>query len=168
MDPAVHPLHPTVPEEEEEEEEEENEDDETLSVIIVYNAKDVDQFTVKQVCSADVIIVSSTLLYDTNYLMKLNTFSKTKNEKDQLDSVPKSMGAAPPETLKGFWIPFGRGQVYGAAQHTPIKADSLAHFHLKYSNIVASLRSQTFEPDKRGVPLEWFMYRRVVYDEGKD
>jgi hypothetical protein len=91
-----------------------------LRVIQLYTANDIDEYTVREMIEADVIVVSSTILYDENYLAKLNKYSKTTNTTQKMNKIPKTMGAAPPETLEGFWIPYGRGTLYGAAQHTPI------------------------------------------------
>ena len=136
-----------------------------LRVIQLYTANDIDEYTVREMIEADVIVVSSTILYDENYLAKLNKYSKTTNTTQKMGKIPKTMGAAPPEILEGFWIPYGRGTLYGAAQHTPIAADQLAYFHKKYSDVLKRLRRQKFKPNQKGVPLEWFLYQRVVIDE---
>ena len=78
-----------------------------LRVIQLYTANDVDAYTVREMIEADVIVVSSTILYDEHYLAKLNKYSKTTKTTQKLDKIPKTMGAAPPECLEGFWIPYG-------------------------------------------------------------
>ena len=56
-------------------------------------------------------------------------------------------------------------EIYVGNKGNQRKRDEQAYYGHCYSQAIAKLREEKFKPNERGVPIEWFLWNRVVIDE---
>ena len=81
--------------------------------------------------------------------------------------LPDKVGHSDHETLKGVWIPGHPAAPYAGKEGNQGVRDSAAFFTYRYELALESIRSKvkSVEKGRKGVPLEWFRWERVVIDE---
>jgi hypothetical protein len=56
-------------------------------------------------------------------------------------------------------------EIYVGNKSTQRHRDNLAYYSHRYHDAIAKLREKQFSPDTKGVPLEWFLFERIIIDE---
>ena len=143
-----------------------------LNILTVTCFDDLAEYTLKQLCECDVLIVSSSILADEDYLLNLNKKAGLGlNDPHRLTTFPHKLGAHSPDCgLLGIWLPYGMGQPYGGGIGKQNLADISALFHYRYHRAVGKIREKIrdgkqFKSTAKNIPLEYITFARVVNDE---
>ena len=70
-----------------------------------------------------------------------------------------------PDVFEGIWLPGFGANPYAGTNGRQCDRHAAALFSTKYEEALAALRGMSFNDDKKGVPLEYFVYERVIVDE---
>ena len=126
--------------------------------------------TVKDIIEADIVLIPVDILEDKKGTStdRLYTSNLTKMAKSNLDIPPapryNSQKEAP--TIEGTWVPCSNSiDPFVGNKGDQKRRDEAAYYSYCYAMNINSLRKQAFDQNTKGVPLEWFTWRRVVVDE---
>ena len=70
-----------------------------------------------------------------------------------------------PDVFEGIWLPGFGANPYAGTNGRQCDRHAAALFSTKYEEALAALRGMSFKDDAKGVPLEYFVYERVIVDE---
>ena len=111
---------------------------------------------------ADIVVASMEILCKTGYLEMLKTISK---QKELPEKTPLYLGQRAPESLIGTWVPGHPAEPYAGTKGNQKYRDTSAYFTEHYGKAVEKLRHTQLDDSKRGIPLEYFEWERLVFDE---
>uniref|UniRef100_A0A7S4I449 Helicase ATP-binding domain-containing protein n=1 Tax=Odontella aurita TaxID=265563 RepID=A0A7S4I449_9STRA len=144
-----------------------------LKCITVDCAASLKEYSVKDLCEADMVIVPASILEERP--AKGNTkgrpytehLAKKAGMKEAIPPAPTGYSQREAPTIEGTWV---RNMASGPAiyvgnQGKQRTRDEQAYYGHCYSEAISKLRQKTFKPTEKGVPLEYFTWERVVIDE---
>ena len=141
----------------------------SLKCIVIESAKDLQRHTLKELTEADVVIACLDLLHRDHgaYLSHICAVAGLP------ESVPQFMHAkhkvrqcgGEPDVLTGVVIPGHPAEPYAGVKGRQEDREAAALATKRYEDAIAAVRGADFGPTKKGVPLEYFSWRRVVVDE---
>ena len=160
-----------------------------LSMIVIDTTQDLLQVTKKELCEADIVVVSMSILIDGSgefgraqlekklesssrsreHITYLSNLSKKADFKDLPIQLPKVSGFKAVDSLVGRTYvahpanPYGGHGAQGVQGQT--KRNDAAYFTSQYWKALVQLRRKKFQQNEKGVPIEWFQWARLVYDE---
>ena len=153
----------------------------SLKCVVIRSAEALKSVKVSEMRSADLILVVSDLLGidkataqdkagqkgKDNYLSHLaKTVGLGKELPDLMhgnNSVRQAGGE--PDVFEGIWLPGFGANPYAGTNGRQCDRHAAALFSTKYEEALAGLRGMSFKDDAKGVPLEYFVYERVIVDE---
>lgn len=136
-----------------------------LKVLCVYDLKTLLRLKVSELMSSDCVICPVDILESVGYLEHL-----LKTSGSDFEDCPKMPPYAGQKELTGafgIWIPATSADPYGGANssHNQKRRNASARYTHVYLNAVKELRAKEFSKDKKGVPLEYFQWERIIVDE---
>ena len=139
-----------------------------LSVITIYNEGNLSAYSVKQIVEADCVICPIDILESDkgSYISNLMTKSKTKKD-DKTPTLPDYVGQKEILGAKGTLMPNTSADPYGgnASDKAQSRRDESAWFTHCYQEAIDGIRKIEFSENDRGIPLEYFVWERVIIDE---
>lgn len=118
--------------------------------------------TKKDIVEADIVVASMEILCKKKYLANLKKISKCK---DLPDKTPQYLGQRAPESLVGTWVPGHPAEPYAGTKGNQKFRNISAYFTEHYKDAVEELREMELSNTLKGVPLEYFQWERLVFDE---
>ena len=111
---------------------------------------------------ADIVVASMEILCKNKYLENLKRISGCK---DLPDKTPQYLGQRAPESLVGTWVPGHPAEPYAGVKGNQRFRNISAYFTEHYKDAVADLREMELPDTMKGLPLEYFKWERLVFDE---
>lgn len=139
-----------------------------LKSIILDSTSALQRVTVKELCEADMVIVPAGIIEEksgTNGRSYTELLTKKANGR-KIPPAPTN-GHAEAPTIEGTWVRNMQSgpMIYVGNTSQQKHRDEQAYYGFCYSENIKKLRSKSFGPSERGVPLEWFSWDRVIVDE---
>jgi site-specific DNA-cytosine methylase len=162
-----------------------------LNMIVINEIDDLLEITRQDLCEADIVVVSMAILisgsgeFSAGALTKKlqrSSSSKSKVHVSYLSNLsakarfaglpiqlPKVSGFKAVDSLVGRTYvahpanPYGGHGAQGVQGQN--KRNDAAYFTAQYWKTLEKLRKREFSADQKGVPLEWFQWARLVFDE---
>jgi len=139
-----------------------------LKCLKVDSTAALKKLTVKEICCADIIICPVSINEEgkgKNRPYTANLCSKASAKSIPIAPTKVTQREAP--SIEGTFI---RNQASGPDPYVGNRGsqrsrDAQAYYGHCYSTAIESLREKKFSPSERGVPFEYFTFRRVVLDE---
>jgi len=140
---------------------------ESLKVIKIFDHNSLKKVSVKNMMEADVVICPVDILEAKNYLEDLFRAAKLKKEIQEVPKLPPYSGQMEVTEAKGIWIPATSQDPYAGSNNSnnQKRRNVTAYYTFIYLKAIQELRNQTFKPNDKGVPLEYFEWERVIVDE---
>lgn len=139
-----------------------------MKCIIVDSTSTLQRLTVKEICEADIIIVPAGIIEETKGT-KGRPYTENLTRRANGPSIPTAPknGHAEAPTIEGTWVRCMQSgpMIYVGNTAKKKHREEQARYHFCYGENIKKLRSKSFGPHERGVPLEWFVFERVVVDE---
>lgn len=126
-----------------------------------------EEFVLKDIINADVVIIPIDILESSGYLNNLLELSKVENSTKDVPKLPPYSGQLEQNAARGVWIPHTSTDPYGGGKnkYNQQRRDQSAFYTHRYSHAIDGLRRQTFKDDQKGVPVEFFEFERLIVDE---
>eukprot|EP00501_MAST-03F_sp_TOSAG23-6_P000813 GSMAST32.ASY1.ANO1.843.1 assembled CDS len=143
-----------------------------LAMVVIDDTENLLKITRKKLCEADIVIVNMAILIDgsgSSFITYLSNLSKKSKFGELPIQLPKVSGFKAVDTLKGRTYvdhpanPYGGHGAQGVRGQN--KRNDAAYFTSKYWESLSKLRKIKFSEDTKGIPLEWFSWTRLVFDE---
>eukprot|EP00980_Cylindrotheca_fusiformis_P003492 scaffold781_cov132-Cylindrotheca_fusiformis.AAC.11 len=149
-----------------------------LKVICVYDLKSLEKLKVKDLLECDCVICPVDILESSGYLA--NVIRMSGSEVGDCPKMPTYAGQKELTGATGIWIPATSADPYGGANsltellfsfridpksHNQQRRNASARYTYVYLDAVHALRKKDFPDSKKGVPLEYFEWERIIVDE---
>mmetsp|Transcript_36589 Transcript_36589/g.88683 ORF Transcript_36589/g.88683 Transcript_36589/m.88683 type:complete len:2159 (+) Transcript_36589:2-6478(+) len=136
-----------------------------LVVHCIYDLNSLQKLTVKQLSSCDCVICPVDILESSGYVAHLLKACNMKA--DDCPKMPTHAGQKELTGAKGVWIPATSQDPYGGANssHNQKRRNQSARYTYLYLNAVHAIRKKEYPDSKKGVPLEYFEWERIIVDE---
>eukprot|EP00536_Pseudo-nitzschia_multiseries_P012821 jgi/Psemu1/33218/gm1.33218_g len=159
-----------------------------LKVLKIYSIRQLMEHSVKDILSADAVIVPVDILEGDgktgkqrglylDHLFDFTAKSLDESAKRHLSSeydlkkapiLPRFWGAREKIGVSGVWLSAGSSDPYGGAMQSQVKKDDCGFFTHRYTEIIELLRNKCkgkIDGDTKGVPLEFYRWERIIVDE---
>ena len=133
-----------------------------LNSIFIEDVRALGKYSKHYLAQADIVFAYMEILCKTGYLEMLKTISK---QKELPEKTPLYLGQRAPESLIGTWVPGHPAEPYAGTKGNQKYRDTSAYFTEHYGKAVEKLRHTQLDDSKRGIPLEYFEWERLVFDE---
>jgi len=135
-----------------------------LRTVCVYDLSSLKKLTVKDICNADVVLVPIDILEsNTTYLQHVLKMAGEKST--TAPKLPKGAGQTEVSEANGVWIPGSSQDPYAGGKGNQAYRNESAHYTYVYNTAIQKLRKKRFKPTDKGVPLEYFVWHRIIVDE---
>jgi len=136
-----------------------------LNVYCIYDLASLNNLRVKDVVEADCLVCPVDILESPGYLEHLLKMSGSDVE--DCPKMPPYAGQKELTGALGVWIPATSADPYGGAnsQFNQKRRNASARYTHVYLSAVYKLRDINFQGARRGVPLEYFEWERIIVDE---
>jgi len=140
-----------------------------LRSIIIDSTSTLKLKTVKDICTADIVIVPAGIIEERGKTATDRPYTELMAAKANAKKIPPapSNGHKEAPTIEGTWVRnMASGpQIYVGNDSKQKQRDEQAFYGHRYSEAIKKLRSKKFSSSERGVPLEYFTWDRIVVDE---
>ena len=133
-----------------------------LNVVHIDDHAQLMKYSKRELCNVDVVIASMEVLCKPHYIENLK---KRSGNNDLPDTTPRFLGQKATESLVGIWVPGHPAAPYAGTDGNQEKRNASAYFTAHYKKAVRALRQKDFDVSAKGLPLEYFQWERLVYDE---
>lgn len=136
-----------------------------LRVMCIYDLDGLQKVKMQELIQSDCVICPVDILESKGYLSHLVKTSGLKF--DDSPKMPAYAGQKELTGATGIWIPATSADPYGGANssHNQKRRNASARYTHVYLSAVHKLREKEFVETKRGVPLEYFEWERIIVDE---
>jgi SNF2 family DNA or RNA helicase len=136
-----------------------------LKVFCIYDLQTLLNLSVKDLVGCDCVICPVDILESSGYLQHLVKISSSSA--DDCPKMPHYTGQKELLGATGVWIPATSADPYGGANNAnnQKRRNASARYTHIYLNAVHKLRTKDFSEGKKGVPLEYFEWERIIVDE---
>jgi len=140
-----------------------------LKCIIIRSTSDLQRYSVKQICEADIVIVPAGIIEEEGkgktrpYTINLSKKAKAGH----IPAAPQYYSQKEAPTIEGTWVRnMASGpDIYVGNKGDQRKREAQAYYGHCYSEAIMKLREKRFRPEDRAIPLEYFTWERIVIDE---
>jgi SNF2 family DNA or RNA helicase len=136
-----------------------------LKVFCLYDLESLLKLKVKDLIESDCVICPVDILESDGYLQHL--LKTSEHEDDGCPKMPSHTGQKELNGATGVWIPATSADPYGGANNSnnQKRRNASARYTHVYLSAVHQLRTKKFSETKKGVPLEYFEWERIIVDE---
>mmetsp|Transcript_4107 Transcript_4107/g.5670 ORF Transcript_4107/g.5670 Transcript_4107/m.5670 type:complete len:1268 (-) Transcript_4107:118-3921(-) len=138
-----------------------------LKCLKIISTADLKRLSITDICNADIVIVPVGMLEESKGTERPYTRNLVRVSESFTDIPPAptfySQKEAP--TIEGIWIPATSQDPYVGNKGNQRRRDVAAYYTHCYKTALLNLRSKAFKSSTRGVPIEYFTWRRVIVDE---
>ncbi|VEU41203.1 unnamed protein product [Pseudo-nitzschia multistriata] len=139
-----------------------------LKCIIIDCTNKLKQTSVEDMCNADIVIVPAGIIEESSGKTRPYTeHLRKKANADPIPPAPRSHSQREAPSIEGRWVRnMSSGpEIYVGNKGTQKHRDSQAYYGHCYAEAICKLRQKEFDRKERGVPLEYFVWERIVIDE---
>ena len=140
-----------------------------LKSIILDSAQSLQRVTVKEIIEADMVIVPAGIIEEKGKKTQDRPYTELLTRKANGPKIPTAPanGHAEAPTIEGDWVRnMASGpQIYVGNTSEQKHRDEQGYYGHAYAENIKKLRTKSFGPNERGVPLEYFTWERVIVDE---
>jgi site-specific DNA-cytosine methylase len=139
-----------------------------LKVFKIEDSKSLTKITKKDLCQADIVLCSMEILCKNkagNVPSYIDNLRRQSGHSALPDKVPMHLGQKATESLVGVWIPGHPAEPYAGTKGNQEKRNISAYFTEHYKAAIESLRRKPIPMSARCIPVEYFEWERVVFDE---
>ena len=139
---------------------------EGMRVLCVYDLASLRTYSLDDLIKSDCVICPVDILESDGYLKHLLDTTNS-DDVDDCPVMPRYAGQKELTGASGVWIPATSADPYGGANNSnnQKRRNASARYTHVYLSAVKKLRKQKFEHSKKGVPLEYFEWERIIVDE---
>jgi len=139
-----------------------------LKCIIIDCTNKLKKTSVEDICNADIVIVPAGIIEEASGKQRPYTdHLRKKAGADPIPPAPRFFSQREAPSIEGRWVRnMASGpEMYVGNRGSQKHRDSQAYYGHCYAEAICKLRQKKFDRKDRGVPLEYYVWERIVVDE---
>ena len=136
-------------------------------VVPIYDNHTLQNTKLATLIEADAIVCPIDILESDGYLQNLVDKAALDDHVHGLPSLPPYTGQVEQNMARGVWIPHTSTDPYAGGNNprNQRRRNESAYYTYVYKKAVLKIRTKNFKGHDKGVPLEYFEYERLFFDE---